>query len=80
MGADKGGEVNLFDDFDLNFNKYEYLIETRCSGALIRPYAAIAIETTSDLPFTFGTVTGRYEGSKTQKERAASGATGNTGA
>ena len=79
MGADKGGEVNLFDDFDLNFNKYEYLIETRCSGALIRPYAAIAIETTSDLPFTFGTVTGRYEGSKTQKERAASGATGATG-
>ena len=80
MGADKGGAVNLFDDFDLNFNKYEYLIETRCSGALIRPYAAIAIETTSDLPFTFGTISGTYEGSKTQKARAASGATGNTGA
>lgn len=80
MGADKGGAVNLFDDFDLNFNKYEYLIETRCSGALIRPYAAIAIETTSDLPFTFGTISGTYDGSKTQKARAASGATGNTGA
>lgn len=45
VGADKGGEVSLFDDFDLNFNKYEYLIETRCSGALTKPYSAIAIET-----------------------------------
>ena len=77
VGNDKGGEVNLFDDFDLNFNKYEYLIETRLSGALTKPYSAIAIETTSDLPFTFGTVTGMYQGSKTQK--AAAGATGNTG-
>ena len=67
LGADKGGEVNLFDNFDLNFNKYEYLIETRCSGALIRPYSAIAIETTSELPFSFGTVSGMYQGSKTQK-------------
>lgn len=44
VGADKGGEVNMFDDFDLNFNKYEYLIETRCSGALTKPYSAIALE------------------------------------
>lgn len=44
VGADKGGEVNLFDDFDINYNKYEYLIETRCSGALTKPYSAIAIE------------------------------------
>lgn len=44
VGADKGGEVNLFDDFDINFNKYEYLIETRLSGALTKPYSAIAIE------------------------------------
>lgn len=44
IGADKGGEVNMFDDFDLNFNKYEYLIETRCSGALTKPYSAIALE------------------------------------
>lgn len=44
VGANKGGEVTMFDDFDLNFNKYEYLIETRCSGALIRPMSAIAIE------------------------------------
>lgn len=67
LGADKGGAVNMFDDFDLNFNKYEYLIETRCSGALIKPYSAIAIETTSDLPFSFGTISGMYKGSKTEK-------------
>ena len=78
IGADKGGEVNLFDNFDLNFNKYEYLIETRCSGALIKPYSAIAIETTSDLPFSFGTISGMYQGSKTQKALAA-GETGDTG-
>lgn len=42
VGADKGGAVNLFDDFDINYNKYEYLIETRCSGALVAPYSAIA--------------------------------------
>ena len=44
VGADKGGEVNLFDDFDIDYNAYKYLIEGRCSGALIRPYSAIAIE------------------------------------
>lgn len=78
LGADKGGAVNLFDDFDLNFNKYEYLIETRCSGALTKPYSAIAIETAGDLPFSFGTVTGMYAGSKTQKAAAAA-ETGETG-
>lgn len=44
VGADKGGEVNMFDDFDIDFNQYKYLIETRCSGALIKPYSAIVIE------------------------------------
>lgn len=44
IGADKGGAVTTFDDFDINFNKYEYLIETRCSGALTKPYSAIALE------------------------------------
>lgn len=44
MGATKGGEVSLFDDFDLDFNKYEYLIETRVSGALTMPKSAIAVE------------------------------------
>ena len=79
IGADKGGEVNLFDNFDLNFNKYEYLIETRCSGALIKPYSAIAIETTSDLPFSFGTISGMYQGSKTQKALEAGDTGGVTG-
>lgn len=45
IGADKGGAVNLFDDFDIDYNAQKYLIETRCSGALIKPYSAIAIET-----------------------------------
>ena len=44
VGADKGGAVNMFDDFDIDYNQQKYLIETRCSGALIRPYSAIAIE------------------------------------
>ncbi len=44
VGADKGGQVSLFEDFDLNFNKHEYLIETRCSGALKKPYSAIVFE------------------------------------
>jgi len=44
VGADKGGAVNMFDDFDINYNKYEYLIETRCSGALVKPYSAISFE------------------------------------
>lgn len=44
IGADKGGSVNMFDDFDINYNKYEYLIETRCSGALVKPYSAISFE------------------------------------
>lgn len=43
IGADKGGAVNMFDDFDIDYNAQKYLIETRCSGALIRPYSAIAI-------------------------------------
>ena len=44
VGADKGGQVSMFDDFNINFNKMEYLIETRCSGALTVPYSAIVIE------------------------------------
>lgn len=45
VGADRGGAVNMFDDFDIDYNKQKYLIETRCSGALIMPYSAIALET-----------------------------------
>lgn len=44
IGADKGGAVSMFDDFDINFNKYEYLIETRCSGAMVQPYGAVTFE------------------------------------
>ena len=47
LGADKGGAVNMFDDFDIDYNKQKYLIETRCSGALTKPYSAIAIEMTT---------------------------------
>lgn len=43
-GADKGGSVNMFEDFDIDYNAEKYLIETRCSGALIKPYSAIALE------------------------------------
>ena len=46
IGADKGGEINMFDDFDIDVNQYKYLMETRCSGALVKPYSAIAIEMT----------------------------------
>lgn len=45
VGADKGGAVSMFDDFDIDYNQQKYLIETRCSGALIKPYSAIAVET-----------------------------------
>ena len=46
VGADKGGTVNMFDDFDIDYNQMKYLIETRCSAALIKPYSAIALELT----------------------------------
>lgn len=48
IGADKGGAINMFDDFDIDYNAQKYLIETRCSGALIKPYSAIAIELTTN--------------------------------
>ena len=43
VGADKGGAVSLFDDFDIDFNQYKYLIETRISGALVKPFSAITL-------------------------------------
>ena len=60
VGADKGGAVNMFDDFDIDYNAMKYLIETRCSGAMIKPYGAIAIETkilTADLAKNGGSST-----------------------
>jgi hypothetical protein len=44
MGVNKGGEVNMFDNFDIDYNQYKYLMETRCSGALVQPKSAIVVE------------------------------------
>ena len=44
VGADKGGEINTFDDFDIDYNKMKYLMETRMSGCLVKPYSAMVIE------------------------------------
>jgi len=44
VGADKGGAVNMFDDFDIDYNQQKYLIETRCSGALVKPKSAIVLK------------------------------------
>lgn len=44
VGADKGGEVSMFDDFDIDYNQYKYLLETRCSGTLTHPKSALVIE------------------------------------
>lgn len=48
IGADKGGAVSLFEDFDIDYNAQKYLIETRCSGALIKPFSAIVLEASAD--------------------------------
>ena len=44
VGCDKGGQVSMFDDFDIDYNKQKYLIETRISGALVVPFSAIVLE------------------------------------
>ena len=44
VGTNKGGAIGMFDDFDIDYNQYKYLMETRCSGALTKPYAAVALE------------------------------------
>jgi HK97 family phage major capsid protein len=44
VGADKGGAVSMFDDFDIDYNQYKYLIETRASGAIYKPKAALVFE------------------------------------
>jgi hypothetical protein len=44
VGADKGGEINMFDDFDIDYNQQKYLIETRISGALTVPKSAVVLE------------------------------------
>ena len=44
VGADKGGQVSMFEDFDIDYNQQKYLIETRCSGSLMQPKTAICVE------------------------------------
>jgi hypothetical protein len=44
IGSTKGGQITSFEDFDIDFNQYKYLMETRLSGALIKPFSAIALE------------------------------------
>ena len=48
VGADKGGAVAMFEDFDIDYNAQKYLIETRCSGALVKPFSAIVIEKSAE--------------------------------
>ena len=50
VGADKGGSVNMFEDFDIDYNQQKYLIETRCSGALIKPFSAIVLKAADEEP------------------------------
>lgn len=52
VGADKGGEVTMFDDFDIDYNQQKYLMETRCSGALTKPFSALVFNTTKASEFT----------------------------
>lgn len=65
VGADKGAGVEMFDDFDIDFNQYKYLIETRISGALVRPYSAIVL-VIGGTPTTY-TETSDYTGSPKDK-------------
>lgn len=52
VGTDKGGEINMFDDFDIDYNQQKYLIETRMSGALVKPYSAIILEEAVNVTLT----------------------------
>lgn len=49
IGTTRGGEINTFQDFDIDYNQYKYLMETRCSGSLLKPYSAISIESTPEV-------------------------------
>ena len=49
VGADKGGSVNMFEDFDIDYNQEKYLIETRCSGGLTKPFSAVVIKKKTEL-------------------------------
>ncbi len=62
IGSDKGGSLNMFDDFDLNYNQMQYLLEGRCSGAMTVPYGAIVLANKADQSYT--AVPGSYDISK----------------
>ena len=73
LGSTKGGEVTTFDDFDIDFNQYKYLIETRLSGALVQPHSALyATITTTTTPFVGGKYTDDTMLSAVDKAKAAS--------
>lgn len=74
IGADKGGQVSMFDDFDIDYNQMKYLIETRVSGALTKPFAAIAIESGDSFTTTGFTVP------KKSTKPSTEGGAGGTGA
>ena len=50
VGADQGGSVNMFEDFDIDYNQMKYLIETRCSGGLTKPYSAVIVTEETEAP------------------------------
>lgn len=72
LGSTKGGEVTTFDDFDIDFNQYKYLIETRLSGALVQPHSALYVTvTTTTTPFVGGKYTDNTMLSAADKAKAA---------
>jgi len=68
VGADKGGAINMFEDFDIDYNQQKYLIETRCSGALTVPYSAIIL---TDGERQGTSVDGNVTYSKTQQSQGS---------
>lgn len=74
LGSTKGGEVTTFDDFDIDFNQYKYLIETRLSGALVQPHSALYVTvTTATTPFVGGKYTDESMQSAVDKAKANRG-------
>lgn len=74
LGSTKGGEVTTFDDFDIDFNQYKYLIETRLSGALVQPHSALYVTvTTATTPFVGGKYTDESMQSAADKAKANQG-------
>lgn len=79
LGSTKGGEVTTFDDFDIDFNQYKYLIETRLSGALVQPHSALYVTvTTTTTPFVTGKYTDDTMLSAVDKAKATAGQGGTT--